>query len=120
MKCLILIVAYVIWEHAGNLFPTRYELGITASRQQTSSAASCRMANGWNQNGYGCKSGYDAHAGQEFDLLADWRPVVWSHVCTGYGRFFIGDYIRRSISFVPANSGVVDANWAYMQVSIDF
>jgi hypothetical protein len=53
-------------------------------------------------------------------LLVDWRPVAWGQVRTGYGHFFIGDYIRRSINSVPANGGAVGANWLYMQISMDF
>jgi hypothetical protein len=75
---------------------------------------------GRNQNGYGRHPGYGSHAGQEFDLLVDWRPVAWGQLRMGYGRFFIGDYVRRSISSVPANGGAVDANWLYMQASMDF
>jgi hypothetical protein len=75
---------------------------------------------GRNLNGYGRQPSYDSHVGREFDLLVDWRPVAWWQVRTGYGRFFIGDYIRRSINSIPANGRAVDANWAYMQVNIDF
>ena len=75
---------------------------------------------GRNQNGYGRHPGYSSHVGQEFDLLVDWRPVAWGQVRAGYGRFFVGDYVRRSISSVPANGGAVGADWAYTQVSIDF
>jgi hypothetical protein len=75
---------------------------------------------GRNQNGYGRHPGYSSYVGQEFDVLVDWRPVAWGQVRTGYGRFFIGDYIRQSINSVPANGKAVDANWLYMQVSMDF
>jgi hypothetical protein len=75
---------------------------------------------GRSQNGYGRNQGYGTHVGQEVDLLVDWRPVTWGQARMGYGHFFIGDYIRRSINSVPANGGAVNANWFYMQVSIDF
>jgi hypothetical protein len=75
---------------------------------------------GRSQNGYGRHPGYGSGVGQEFDLLVDWRPVAWGQVRTGYGRFFTGDYIRRSVSSVPANGNAVDATWLYMQVSMDF
>jgi hypothetical protein len=75
---------------------------------------------GRNQNGYGRNPAYSSHIGQEFDLLVDWRPVTWGQVRAGYGHFFIGDYVRRSVNSVPANGGAVDADWIYMQVSMDF
>jgi hypothetical protein len=75
---------------------------------------------GRNQNGYGRHPGYPSHVGQEFDFLVDWRPVAWGQLRGGYGRFFVGDYIRRSINSVPANGGTADANWFYMQISMDF
>jgi hypothetical protein len=75
---------------------------------------------GRNQNGYGRKTGLSSHAGNEFDLLVDWRPIAWGQVRAGYGRFFIGNYISQSISSVSANGGAANANWLYMQVSMDF
>jgi hypothetical protein len=75
---------------------------------------------GRSQNGYGRNQGYGSHIGQELDLLVDWRPVTWVQGRIGYGRFFIGEYVRRSVNAVPANGGAVNANWFYMQVSMDF
>ena len=75
---------------------------------------------GRSQNGYGRHPGYSSHVGQEFDLLVDWRPVAWGQVRIGFGRFFTGPYIRRSVNPVPANGGAVNANWLYMQFSLDF
>ncbi len=75
---------------------------------------------GRNQNGYGRHPGYSSHVGRELDFLVDWRPVPWGLLRTGYGRFFVGDYIRRSINSVPANGGTADADWFYLQIGMDF
>jgi hypothetical protein len=73
-----------------------------------------------SQNGYGRYPAYSSHVGQELDVLLDWRPVTWGKLRAGYGRFYVGDYIRRSINSVPANGRAAGANWFYMQVSMDF
>lgn len=43
---------------------------------------------GRSQNGYGRNPSYSAHAGQEIDLLVDWRATAWGQVRAGYGHFF--------------------------------
>jgi hypothetical protein len=75
---------------------------------------------GRSQNGYGRNPNYSAHAGQEIDLLVDWRAAAWGQIRAGYGHFFIGDYVRRSINSIPANGGAEGADWVYTQFSFNF
>lgn len=75
---------------------------------------------GRNQNGYGRNPGFGSRVGQEIDLLVDWRTTSWGQVRAGYGHFFVGDYIRRSVNSVPANGGAESADWLYTQFSLNF
>lgn len=75
---------------------------------------------GRSQNGYGRQSGFGAHAGQEMDLWVDWRTAAWGQVRAGYGHFFIGEYVRRSVNSVPANGGGEGADWVYTQFCFNF
>jgi hypothetical protein len=72
---------------------------------------------GRNENGYGLNSGFNSWVGQEFDLMLEWHAAAWGRVRAGYGRFFVGDYIRQSVHSIPSNGGAEGANWFYTQVS---
>ena len=71
-------------------------------------------------NGYGRNPAFSSYIGQEIDFLVNWRTSPWSRAQAGYGHFFAGNYIRRSLNSAPVNGGTVGANWAYLQFSCDF
>jgi hypothetical protein len=75
---------------------------------------------GRNANGYGIHSGFDSHVGTEVDVLARYAPLSWLRLEAGYGHFFVGDYIKQSISSVVANGEAKDANWLYVQTTLSF
>ena len=75
---------------------------------------------GRSQNGYGRNPSYGAHVGQEMDLLVDWSAAAWGQVRAGYGHFFTGDYVRRSVNSIRANGGAEGADWFYTQFSFNF
>lgn len=75
---------------------------------------------GRSGNGYGINPAFDPFVGAELDVLATWRPRPWADVQAGYGHFFAGDYVRQSVNSVPANGGVVDADWFYASVRLRF
>jgi hypothetical protein len=71
-------------------------------------------------NGYGINTQYGHFAGTELDLVANYAIRPWANVQLGYGHFFVGDYIRGSVGAVPANGGTVDADWCYLQATLNF
>ena len=77
-------------------------------------------AAGRRGNGYGRNAGYSPYAGQEVDVLADWRATSWGLLRLGYGHYFPGDYVHQSLDKVPANGGTVAANWFYVQATFAF
>jgi hypothetical protein len=42
----------------------------------------------------------------------------FAQIEAGYGHFFVGDYIRQSLS--NPNYGSQDANWFYVQTTLKF
>lgn len=77
-------------------------------------------AAGRSGNGYGLHPGFGSFVGSELDVIASYQPRSWAELQCGYGRFFVGDYIRQSVRTVPANGGAVDANWVYVQAKFAF
>lgn len=75
---------------------------------------------GRNANGYERNPQFNSFVGSELDLLALWQVTRYADLQLGYGHFFVGDYIKQSVSSVPANNGAVDANWFYAQMRFNF
>lgn len=75
---------------------------------------------GRNANGYGIHPTYSSYVGTEVDVVARYSPLSWLKLETGYGHFFVGDYIRQSVRSVAANGDAMDANWCYVQTTISF
>ncbi|MBL9136050.1 MAG: alginate export family protein [Verrucomicrobiales bacterium] len=68
------------------------------------------------RNGYGRNSQFDSFVGTEFDLDVTWRARSWLTFRAGYGHFFVGSYVQSSL----ANSGgATDADWVYLQTSLN-
>src|SRR6185503_5210485 len=67
---------------------------------------------GRNANGYGRNPTFDAQVGNEVELVANWRVASWGNLQTGYGHFFVGEYIRQSAA--SGGRGTEDANWFYL------
>ena len=72
---------------------------------------------GRGTNGYGLHPGYSNFVGSELDLDATYAIKPWFVVRAGYGHFFVGDYITRSLA---AAGGAQDADWLYVQTVVSF
>lgn len=68
--------------------------------------------------GYGVNPSFSSFVGTELDLIAGWAVTRYAQLEAGYGHFFIGNYIQESLSS-PA-FGSRDADWAYLQLSVNF
>jgi hypothetical protein len=68
--------------------------------------------------GYGINSSYGNFAGTELDAIAGWAVTRFAQLEAGYGHFFTGDYIRQSLS--SPGLGSKDANWFYLQLTVNF
>jgi hypothetical protein len=68
--------------------------------------------------GYGINLGYGSYVGSEVDLIATFVVKQYATAQIGYGHFFVGDYVKDSLS-APA-VGSTDANWFYAQVNFSF
>ena len=68
--------------------------------------------------GYGINPSYSSFVGTELDLVAGWTITRYFQVEAGYGHFFTGDYIRQSLS--SPGFGSRDADWSYLQLSVNF
>jgi hypothetical protein len=66
---------------------------------------------------YGRNPQFNSFVGSELDLEAIYTPKNWLTVRAGYGHFFVGDYVRSSLAKV---GGATDANWAYLQMTVNF
>ena len=69
-------------------------------------------------NGYGINSGYSSFVGSEIDLVAGWAVTRFAQLEGGYSHFFHGDYIEQSLS-APTH-GARDADWLYLQLTVNF
>jgi hypothetical protein len=67
--------------------------------------------------GYGIHAKAGSYVGSEIDLNATYNVCEAVTVQGGYGHFFRGDYVKNSLS---TTSGAVDANWFYLQMSLNF
>ncbi len=73
---------------------------------------------GRTTGGYGVHPTYDSYVGSEVDLIAGYAVTRYSQIEVGYGHFFPGEYITKTLS-APA-SGSRDADWVYLQTTIKF
>ncbi len=67
--------------------------------------------------GYGINPNAGSYAGTEIDLVATYALKGYASLQGGYGHFFVGDYVRESLS---SAGGSKDANWLYAQVVFNF
>lgn len=68
--------------------------------------------------GYAINPGYNNYLGSEVDLVANYLVTPWAGLQAGFGHFFVGNYIKSSLS-APA-FGATDANWLYAQLTLNF
>ena len=66
---------------------------------------------------YGRNPPFSSFVGSELNLEAIYTPKPWLIVRAGYGHFFVGDYIKSSLSNV---GGATDADWLYIQTTFSF
>ena len=67
-------------------------------------------------NGYGINPNYSSFVGTELDAIAGWAVTRFLVLEAGYGHFFTADYIHQSLSAL----GSKDANWVYLQATLQF
>ena len=68
--------------------------------------------------GYGLHSNYSDFVGTELDAIAGVALTRFAQLEVGYGHFFTGDYVRKSLSAPTAGSR--DADYLYVQTSLNF
>ncbi len=68
--------------------------------------------------GYGTDPAFESFIGQEADLTATWTLRPWATLQAGYGHFFVGGYIERSLA--SPGFGATDADFFFTQASISF
>ena len=68
-------------------------------------------------DGYGIHPNYSSFLGTELDVIAGYALTRFAQLEVGYGHFFTGDYIDQSLAGV---GGSKDANYVYVQTSINF
>jgi hypothetical protein len=68
--------------------------------------------------GYGVNPGYGSFVGTEVDLIAGYALTRFAQLEAGYAHFFAGDYIKQSLA--APTRGATDANWVYVQLSLNF
>jgi len=67
--------------------------------------------------GYGRNPQFNSFAGSETDLEAIYTIKTWAILRAGYGHFFVGDYVKSSLSKL---GGATDADWVYVQTTFSF
>src|SRR6266481_2154163 len=68
--------------------------------------------------GYGVNPAYSRFVGTELDVIGGYALTRFAQLEAGYGHFFVGDYIHSSLS--AATRGSADADWIYVQATINF
>jgi hypothetical protein len=68
--------------------------------------------------GYGINAGNDSYVGSELDLIATYAIKPHTIAQLGYGHFFVGDYVRQSLS--AHGFGSTDADFVYVQLVFNF
>lgn len=66
---------------------------------------------------YGIHPTYNKFVGSEFTIVTGYALTRFAQVEAGYGHFFTGNYIDQSVA--PAG-GSSDADWLYVQFSLNF
>ena len=69
-------------------------------------------------NNYGINPTYRSFVGTELDAIAGVAVTRFAQLEAGYGHFFVGDYIRSSLSSPAVGSR--DADYVYVQTTINF
>ena len=69
-------------------------------------------------NGYGINANYSSYVGSEVDVIAGYALTRFAQLELGYGHFFVGDYVKSSLS--SAAFGSKDADYIYAQININF
>ncbi|MBI1841451.1 MAG: alginate export family protein [Verrucomicrobia bacterium] len=67
---------------------------------------------------FGVNPGYSNFVGSELDYIAGWALTRFAQIEGGYSHFFHGSYISQSLS--SAAVGSRDADWAYLQLTVNF
>jgi hypothetical protein len=67
--------------------------------------------------GYGINPSYNSFVGTELDVIAGYAVTRFAQIEVGCGHFFTGHYIDQSLAGV---GGATDANYVYVQTSINF
>lgn len=68
--------------------------------------------------GYGINPGYSRFVGSELDIIATYALKPHAVAQFGYGHFFVGEYVRQSLS-APGFSAT-DADYVYVQFVFNF
>lgn len=69
-----------------------------------------------NSGGYGIDPDAGSYVGSEIDLVGTYALAAFATLQAGYGHFFIGEYVKNSLS----GFGPSDANWVYVQLQMNF
>jgi hypothetical protein len=69
-------------------------------------------------NGYAVNPTYGSFVGTELDLVMTYNPTKYAQIQGGFGHFFVGDYVRDSLS--APGFGSTDANYLYLQTKFNF
>ena len=69
-------------------------------------------------NGYGINPKYSRFVGSELDIVSGVALTRFAQLEVGVGHFFTGDYVSQSLAH--KNFGSKDANYLYVQTSINF
>jgi hypothetical protein len=69
-------------------------------------------------NGYAINPTYNRFVGTEADLVLTYNFTSYAQLQGGYGHFFVGDYIRQSLS--APGFGYHDADYIYLQGTLNF
>ena len=69
-------------------------------------------------NGYAINPSYDRFVGTEADLVLTYNFIPYAQVQGGYGHFFVGNYVKQSLS--APGFGFTDADYLYLQTKFNF
>jgi Alginate export len=69
-------------------------------------------------NGYTINPSYSSFVGTEADLVLTYYFTPFAQLQGGYGHFFVGNYIKESLS--APGFGSHDANYLYLQTKLNF
>jgi len=69
-------------------------------------------------NGYAINPTYGSYVGSEVDLVLNYAVTSYASVQGGFGHFFVGDYVKESLS--APGFGSADANYLYLQARFSF